>query len=695
MQGLGQAGQLSGQLAGIGGQQLQAQQGILTAQNAVGAQQQQLQQQQINQAIQDYANAQQYPIMQLGTMSNMLRGLPMQAQTTQQYQAQANPITQGIGALGAGASLYNATKAEGGVVKAAKGGIMSYDVGGAVYSDLLEMEPEQLSRYIKETSSPRVKSMAEQILKDKTGKASGGIMRFYAGEKVDLGEEVKEGEKAQGSTTYNPAPVLNTATRDSSGAPVAYRGGRGGGSYFLDVPNEIRDTSVPNYKLMPHPLADLGKQVFKTRQDAVDAYNARTNAPAGVASVPPSKSTTQPYVLSDAEKAQEATYFGGAPAIKGPPKLTEAPPDKNLRIPPARVNEIVNQNPQLKGAMGDNTPDKNASAAMGIYKDFLKELNISDAKPTDEYAGRTTEDIAKTREVERSKFLGVNPSGKQRESIMAERANAQDEAKRTQAMRMAEFFAMWGSTPGNTIVAGLNAMKNKIPDFIADKKEASKLRREIDKSIAELDRVDYLEKAGRWDEAEKLRETSKKHGMEWAKTTIDLSSKFAIAAAGDVNANIRNRETIAGRLQGDKLQAAAIDRGNTYKMSADLRAIEGQYSKANSAYETARNNREKELGQDTNYLAAKQLLAGAGTSEKNRIAAQKYLDPINAETQRILAPLQADRDYYRDLRNGYRGDTPGTSASKETVNVGGNTYSKPPNMTDQQWAQYKKEVGIK
>jgi len=439
------------------------------------------------------------------------------------------------------------------------------------------------------------------------------------------------------------------------------------------------------------------------------SLTGKPNAPAGVASVPPSKSTTQPYVLSDAEKALEANYLN-APPVKVDARTVDnlrgvkqavpgagavAPPRANAAIPPARVNEIVNQNPQLKDAMGSNTPDKNASAAMGIYKDFLKELNISDAKPTDEYAGRTTEDIAKTREVERSKFLGANPSDKQRQAIMAERANAQDEAKRTQAMRMAEFFAMWGSTPGNTIVAGLNAMKNKIPDFIADKKEASKLRREMDKSIAELDRVDYLEKAGRWDEAEKLRETSRKHGMEWAKTTIDLSSKFAIAAAGDVNANIRNRETIAGRLQGDKLQAAAIDRGNTYKMSADLRAIEGQYSKANSAYETARNNREKELGQDTNYLAAKQLLAGAGTSEKNRIAAQKYLDPINAETQRILAPLQADRDYYRDLRNGYRGDTPGTSASKETVNVGGNTYSKPPNMTDQQWAQYKKEVGIK
>ena len=249
--GYGQVGQAAGQLAGIGGQQLAAQQGIYNAQNQVGGQQQQLEQQKINQAIQDYANAQQYPIMQLGTMSNMLRGLPMQAQTTQQYQAQANPITQGIGALGAGASLYNATKAEGGVIKAAKGGIMSYDVGGAVYSDLLEMEPEQLSKYIKEASSPRVKSMAEQILREKTGKASGGIMRFARGEDVELGEEVKEGEKAQGSISYPRAVDPNEKPY------ISLRPHRTNFVQRNEVPAALR---APDYTAAKRPERQLSSQ---------------------------------------------------------------------------------------------------------------------------------------------------------------------------------------------------------------------------------------------------------------------------------------------------------------------------------------------------------------------------------------------------------------------------------------------------
>jgi len=107
-----QAGiQGAGQLANIGGQQLQAQQGILSAQNAAGAQQQAQQQQIINQAVQNYAVAQQYPEQQLAFMNAQLRGLPLQSSTVQQYQAAPSAVSQaaGLGTAGiAGLGLYNA-----------------------------------------------------------------------------------------------------------------------------------------------------------------------------------------------------------------------------------------------------------------------------------------------------------------------------------------------------------------------------------------------------------------------------------------------------------------------------------------------------------------------------------------------------------------------------------------------------------
>ena len=96
-QGLGAANQL----ANIGNQALQAQQGILGAQAQTGAQQQALQQQILDKAAQNYATAQQYPYQQLGFMQNMLQGLPITT-TSQQYYQQAPTTLQNLSSLGMG-----------------------------------------------------------------------------------------------------------------------------------------------------------------------------------------------------------------------------------------------------------------------------------------------------------------------------------------------------------------------------------------------------------------------------------------------------------------------------------------------------------------------------------------------------------------------------------------------------------------
>jgi hypothetical protein len=112
------------QLAGIGGSQLAAQQGIANMQNTYGQQQQQNQQNIINQAVQNYATAQQYPFMQLGLMNSMLRGLPMQQSSTQMYQAPPSALATlgGIGAAGKAAGVFK----KGGMIKASSGIPMSH-----------------------------------------------------------------------------------------------------------------------------------------------------------------------------------------------------------------------------------------------------------------------------------------------------------------------------------------------------------------------------------------------------------------------------------------------------------------------------------------------------------------------------------------------------------------------------------------
>jgi hypothetical protein len=82
-------------------------------------------------------------MLQLVMMSNMLRGLPMQSQTTQMYQAQPSTLQQGIGAIGAAGTLLG--RKEGGTIKMAEGGIAGYKYGGAIAEPKLESMADNLS----------------------------------------------------------------------------------------------------------------------------------------------------------------------------------------------------------------------------------------------------------------------------------------------------------------------------------------------------------------------------------------------------------------------------------------------------------------------------------------------------------------------------------------------------------------------
>ena len=201
--GFAGAGQAGATLGNLGAAQQQADLARLGFQQQTGQQQQAYQQNIINQAIQDYATAQQYPYMQLSTMSNLLRGLPMQAMSTQQYQAQPSTTQQLLGLAGTGASLYGAMgRKEGGAIKeyAAGGGVKSYDVGGSVDADIDDIAEaggiKGLERLLTQTKSPEARKRVMARMREMgisaapTGglgrnMAGGGIVAFAAGDLVD------------------------------------------------------------------------------------------------------------------------------------------------------------------------------------------------------------------------------------------------------------------------------------------------------------------------------------------------------------------------------------------------------------------------------------------------------------------------------------------------------------------------------
>lgn len=104
--GYGLMGQMGRSLADIAQQQQAADIARLQFQQQVGGAQQSQEQQIINQAIQNYAMAQQYPQQQLAAYNALLRGYQTPVTTVSQYQAAPSPVSQlaGLGTAAYGFS---------------------------------------------------------------------------------------------------------------------------------------------------------------------------------------------------------------------------------------------------------------------------------------------------------------------------------------------------------------------------------------------------------------------------------------------------------------------------------------------------------------------------------------------------------------------------------------------------------------
>lgn len=252
MQGLGQAGNIAAGLGNLGTNQLAAQQGIINTQNLLGTQQQQQQQNIINQSIQDYATAQQYPMMQLANMSNLLRGLPMQSTSTQTYQAAPSMLSQ-VAGLGTGiAGAAQLMKAKGGTVKSyAGGGITSLDsrmgMAEKLPSKQLEkVQPRTLPDYI------RIPMIAEKVREEQAAKTMQGAQQAQANQQSIKDMVLAEAQGIDAADSGMPSQGF------AGGGIVAFAGG--------DLVKDIRHGSyaTPRFTYDPKELdTSIAKKLYE------------------------------------------------------------------------------------------------------------------------------------------------------------------------------------------------------------------------------------------------------------------------------------------------------------------------------------------------------------------------------------------------------------------------------------------------
>ena len=559
-------------LGGLGTAELGAQRDIITTETQQGAIQQAQEQAKIDVQIANQAKSQSYPMEQLGQMSSLLRGIPTQT-TTSVYNAQPSTSSQVLSALGSAGSLY-------GAAKAAKGGIVGFDVGGAIESDLKDMNKDQLQKVIQEATSDTEKSLAKRILAEKS-MAGGGIVAFPDGGAVSIDPLLEEQQRAEAARIAEQERLTGLPAVEAVPA--------------IELPTGIKK-AIPK-KALKNPIKK--QQLFSSLEEDNNLPLGTLDTVWGLESsrgknMGPSKSnakghfqfmpgTAKQYGVKDVNDLTDsstgaANYLGDLNEKYGDIGLAAAAYNwgpanvdkwretgtglKGKPMPEETVNYMnkvqssLGMTPtgiaQLTRPAGDEPIEDQATATEQPSKAMA--LLDEEGKRREAEAGKSVRDIMEEQAGLRKEMgLDTNEATQQyRADLMAERANAGKEKERQSYLRAAQFFAHWGSTPGPVIVAGLTALKETMPGYLEDIKDQKKLKKELDKGIFEMNQADRLEQQGYMKEAAAIKEKASdalmKHHNLYAEAMLNKETEAAKMASQEKIAagDVKGRETVAG-----------------------------------------------------------------------------------------------------------------------------------------------------
>jgi hypothetical protein len=481
LQGYGQSLQAAQTMAQLGQQQYQQDMGTMQAMAGMGAQEQAQQQAIINQELQNYGTAQQYPLMQLGVMSNMLRGLPMQASTTNMYQAQPSMLSQAAGAVGTGLGLYQQgqtagliPKKAGGVIKMASGGIATGmsagELGAKLKGPRFDDKALQQKANDPQTDQATKDLVAAEMARRanlRAGMAMGGIVAFKEGESVE--DEAKrraiKGEKR-------------------------------------DEIKRLREDAKSDEKFDEDMLVRAQKELRDERLSR-DLKPAPAAAPV------------------DNEGIVAAARKNVSPVRTAP---TTAPAQDMPTTVPAEGNQGIAAAPQGKAALYGNAGyggyqegetsslDASQLAMLGLQQGM--ETQITEAK-----AGKdmSIADMVKKKQADREAAgLPPDPAAKERLELEKRKTRAEQDDVQTARSNLTKFLINIGKTPGPFLRGVVHAGADLVEKADYDRETKKKLLASFDEADKLIDSSEYQRRLG--DE-----QASQKEKSEFGKLYYQLS----------------------------------------------------------------------------------------------------------------------------------------------------------------------------
>ena len=197
----------------------------------------------------------------------------------------------------------------------------------------------------------------------------------------------------------------------SGAAESLVRSHTGGKDYFLDIPETVRDPSVPYYRMIPNPLASLAGRKFGSYDEAVQAYDNALYDPAmatrrdqytnkNTGSDAPNATPSIATMPTDATRRGDVRFpvAGAAPAV---PPAAAPPAARPTGAPPAGAT--------TGATTGAST---NVSTGAGLASLASQYDNINTA-------GMSRADILAAKEQFEKGIAAIDPVAKEREALNA------------------------------------------------------------------------------------------------------------------------------------------------------------------------------------------------------------------------------------------------------------------------------------
>jgi len=662
LQGYGQAMQGAAQLGQLGQQQYGQDMGTIQAMAGLGAQEQAQEQNIINQQMQNYGTAQQYPLMQLGVMSNMLRGLPMQSSTTNMYQAQPSTMSQLAGAAGTGLGLVQQYQKafpgskEGGVVKMAAGGIAT----GVPASKLsAELEGPRFTDEIlqKKAGDPQTDQATKDLVAAeqarraglRAGMANGGIIAFKKGEGVEDKERIEAEKNKPVESEMYAVPERKTSSR-----PITDK--------TLYNPDQGADETTRDY------YRQKGKQLdeIKSEGNRIIAKRDLRDMNAGIAAaaskvspVPDASRTTPPPSPSPADAG-----------------ITAAP-NKML----GNVNQLysdveaANLEAGLNAAGQRSTPlDPTQQALLGLTQDIEKEKAEAKVK-----MDQSSPDLVKSYQKAREDMGLADPANREREMFEARKTRGEKSEQETARNNLIRFLTKWGTIPGSTMRGLIGAGSDLIDKMDVDEKHRQKFLNEMDDIESKINSSEYARRLGDEDRARKEKDEAGKLYYKLAhdlnKTRLDIALKdkdlqraietqmykneAILAKQANTPAIIQEINIKAAELM--QTNAEAIRSGKKTKEQIAAEAMDYVLARQPSVTSTAMTlpSREASAGADVTR-------ATTGVGEAATKAKKDARDAVIALDKAVRAKTMTDETISRDIDAANRKDKTG-KAAKEII----------------------------